>query len=281
MAGWKKDDSGNIEMDDHGNPIYVHDDGKEVGWNVPGQLNSTKELVEQRKALKAERDELARQFEAVRAAVGDDALADPETLRKAMATMHDVETGKLLDSGKKSEAVQKALGDAQKEWEARLKSVESAKVEAEKAAAERRKQVEDLVKEQYFSRSAFLMDKNKTTMPVDIAAMLFGPKFEIEEGPDGKPVPVPYHDGEKLYSLDPEYAGKVAPFDEAIERFFKQYPNKDRFLPNLPGGPAASGGMGGGSRDVVLSGAARKDPAAYQAAKAQVAKSGGKVVFRP
>lgn len=265
-----------IAQDEHGNPIWVHEDGKEAAWNVPAQLASIKQLSESKKQLKEERDRLNQEIGKFRETFGD-MLEKPDEIKTALKIKADVDAGKMFDSGKKNEAIQKALADATKEYEARMKAIETQFSDAQTKLKQKEDTIFNLTVNQAIGQSEFL--NGKTTMPPDVASMLFSRNFKLEEI-DGTLKPVPYKDGEKMFSLNPERAGKPADMEEALERLFKEYPHKDRFLRDYPGGPTATGGHGGrGAKDIVLRGKDALDPIKYRAAKAEAAKIGGKVIL--
>ena len=265
-----------VAMDEHKNPIWVHDDGKEVGWNAGAQLQSIKELVEAKKRYKEERDTFENQLKGLNETFGD-YLKDPERIKTALSTLSDVEAGKMIAEGKKSEAIAKALADAEKEHSARLASVTNSLKQHEQKLTQKDEIIFNLMVNSAFGQSSFL--SSKTSMPSDIAALVFGRNFKVEEI-DGELKTVAYKDGEKMYSLKPERAGKLADFEESIERLFNEYSGKERFFKDLPGGPRAAGGHGSpNGKDIILKGSDAKDPLKYRQAKDMAMKQGGQVIL--
>ena len=118
-------------------------------------------------------------------------------------------------------------------------------------------------------------------LPIDLAAQLFGSNLK-EQVIDGKAILTPYIDGEIMYSVKPEKAGKPADFDEAFERLFNSYAHKSLFIPDVPGGPTATGGGTGNKAagDVILSATDAMNFQKYQAAKEQATKAGGQVIIQ-
>lgn len=240
---WKKEDGDSLVTDENGNPIWIYDDGREEGWNTSGYLAKQRELVGLNKAIKKERDSLKEKSESF-----GDILNDKDRVELALKTLEEVEAGKLVADGKKDEAIQKALKEASSEFDAKTAAYNA---QIEKLSDELRRKEEALhqrINKGIFEQSVFL-DK-KTKMPPDLAALKWGGQFKIEEV-DGEVTPIPYINGEKMYSARPDAAGQIASPEEAIERFFNAYEHKDSFLKDLPGGPAATGGTGTPSKGEV------------------------------
>jgi len=103
-----------------------------------------------------------------------------------------------------------------------------------------------LVISKSFAANSFFNDKEKTLLSPDMAELLFGSKFRVEDGvavcyPEGfneKGEPI----GAPMYShQDP---GKTASFDEAVSHLWEAYPNKDRYTPPAGGGDHQRGDRG-------------------------------------
>lgn len=277
MAGWKKDENGAIMVDENGNPIYVHEDGKEAGWNVPGTLNSIKELTAAKTGLKAERDTLKAFQESLVTELGEDVLKDPAKIKTALTTLNEVELGNLVNKGKESEVVAKALKDAEAKFAAEKTALELAKNELTASLQAKTEALRNEALLNAFATSE-VVKKLAPKLPASMAVGTFGGNFK-EEIVDGKATLIPHIDGEPMYSLKPERAGKVALFDEGFERMFNEYPHKAIFQPDQAGGPPG-GSSGSGSGDIILSENDASDFQKWNAAQEAAAKAGSQVIVQ-
>lgn len=214
---WKMD--GDKIAIESGNPVWVHDDGKEV--SIDGGHVTTKifELTKENAKFKSQAREAQSALEAF------DGL-DVEAARKALSTVANLDAKKLIDAGE----AEKVKSELAKGYEAKL-------AEAQKLIAEKD---EVLTREMIggrFSRSKFISDK--LIVPADVAEAVFGRAFKIE---DGKVVAYD-HQGNRIYSR--EKPGEVADFDEALSLLVSAYPHRDSIMRD--NGGSGSGAVGGGS----------------------------------
>jgi hypothetical protein len=212
----KLDADGHAVLQD-GQPVYVHDDGREIAFDAAKAFAKIGELTgENTKTRKrAETAEAnLKQFEGI-----EDAAA----ARKAMETVANFDQKKLVDAGE----------------------VDKVKAEAIRAVEEKYaptvKRAEELERELYgeriggsFSRSKFIAEK--AAIPPDFVQARFGSNFKME---DGKVVAYD-NQGNKIFSRT--RPGEVADFDEALETLVNSHPNRDAILK----GTGATG-MGSGS----------------------------------
>ena len=91
----KLDDQGHAVLQD-GMPVYVYEDGKEVPFDAPAAMSKIGELNKENKGHRerAEKAETSlKVFEGL----------DPETARKALETVKNLDDKKLIDAGKVDE----------------------------------------------------------------------------------------------------------------------------------------------------------------------------------
>lgn len=218
-------------LDGNGFPVYVHTDGKEIGFDAPAatakisQLNG--EAKGHREAKEAALDKL-KNFEGIE---------DPAFAMKAIETIKNLDAKKLIDAGeveKVKEHAKKAFDEQYTALEARYKPII-----AEKDALQNALFAERLGGA--FSRSAFIQEK--LAVPADIMQARFGSAFKFEE--DGHIVGYD-SSGTKIYSRTKP--GEIATFDEALEILVDAYPHRDNIVKGGgrgTGGNGAGGGAGG------------------------------------
>ncbi|MFV8936653.1 DUF6651 domain-containing protein [Serratia fonticola] len=202
-------------IDDKGNPVYVHDDGKEIGFDAAqavGKITSLNgEAKTHREAKEAAEASLAKFA----------SITDPAKALEALEMMTKIDQKKLIDAG----AIDQVRADITKSFQTQL----------DEANAKSQKLEGQLVNEMIggnFARSEFI--KDKLAIPGDFVQARFGQSFKIE---DGKVVAYD-PSGSKIYSR--AKPGEVAGFDEALEFLVEQYPQKDHIL-------KASGNSGSGT----------------------------------
>jgi len=213
----KLDDAGHVVVSD-GRPVYVHDDGKEVAFDVIGTVNTISRLNGEARQHR----ERAEQAEA-RVKVFD-GIEDADAARKALATMKNLDDKKLVDAGE----VEKVRAEAIKAVEDKFSPV----------VKERDRLQQQLVTEMVggaFARSRFIADK--VAIPTEFVEARFGAAFKIEGGK------VIAYDaaGNQLYSR--ANPGIPAGFDEALELLVEAHPQRDHIL---KGSGASGGGAQGG-----------------------------------
>ncbi|WP_285130321.1 DUF6651 domain-containing protein [Leclercia adecarboxylata] len=204
------------EVDSNGLPVFVHDDGKEIGFDAPGTLQNISRLNGEAKTHR----------EAKEAALADLAkfsgISDPTKALEALEMMTKIDQKKLIDAG----AVDQVKAEITASFQAKLD-------EADKRSTTLEGQLYNAMIGGNFSGSKYITDK--IAIPADMLQARFGQSFKVEDGKvvayDGT--------GNKIYSRSKP--GDLASFDEALEFLVEQYPQKDHIL-------KASGNNGGGSR---------------------------------
>jgi len=214
----KLDENG-VPVIQDGQPVYVHEDGKEVAVDVPQLFGKIGQLNEEAKThrLKAK--------EALDRLASFDGIEDPDAARTALQTVSNLDAKKLIDAGE-AEKVKKAVEEA---YQGKL-------TEAEKKLQESQQQIFQLMVGGAFRGSKFVSEK--LTIPSDMAQSFFGTHFRVEDGQ----VVAFDKTGNKILSR--EKPGEPASFDEALEFLIQTYPHKDAIL---KGGKPGSGGGGGGN----------------------------------
>lgn len=231
----KLDENGNVVVQ-NGQPVYVHDDGKEAPFDAAAAVSKISSLnreAQTHREAKEAAEAKAKAFEGIE---------DADAARKALETIKNIDEGSLLTAGKVDEIKTAAKRAAEEQVAA-----------AAKAAAEREKSLQtDLETLQgqlhgeliggSFSRSKLISEK--FAIPGDLVQARFGNAFKIE---DGKVVAYD-QSGNKIFSRS--RPGELADFDEALESLVDQYPYKDQILKGsgASGGGANPGGGGGGEK---------------------------------
>lgn len=207
-------------LNDQGLPLYVHDDGKEVGFDAVqtvakiGQLNA--EAKNHREA-KEQAETSLKAFEGL----------DASKAKQALQTVQNLDAKKLVDAGE-IEKVKTELTEALKQtYEPQLQQL-----------TKERDQVQNQLHQELigggFARSKFIQDN--IAIPTDMIQATFGNNFKIE---DGKVVGYDAN-GQKLYSRT--RPGEIAGFDEALETLVGGYQYKDSIL---KGNQSSGGGFSG------------------------------------
>lgn len=215
----KTDEQGHAILQD-GKPVYVHDDGKEVPYDVPQMLAKISGLNAEAKQHREAKEAAEAKLKAF------DGISDAAAAKKALETVKNLDDKKLIDAGE----AERVKAETVKSYEEKLAS---ANAEAEKI----RSQFHQELIGGSFARSQLIADK--LAIPADVAQAFFGKHFGISE--DGRVI-AKDASGNEIYSrLKP---GDKAGFDEALEVLIDAYPHKDSIL---KGSQASGGGTGGSS----------------------------------
>lgn len=210
-----------------GKPAYLHDDGREVGFDAPATVATISRLNGEAKAHR----------EAKEAAEGKlrsfEGITDADAARRAIDTVKNLDQGQLVTAGKVEEIKAAAKRAAEDQV------IAAAKASNEAIAALTRERDEfkaGLYGEKIgnaFSRSKFIAEK--VAVPTDMLQSMFGSRFKVD---NGKIVGVGA-DNQPIYSRS--RAGEIADFDEAIESMVEGYSHRDTIL-------KGTGSSGAGSR---------------------------------
>lgn len=204
------------EIDTAGLPVYVHDDGKEIGFDAPLAIKKITELNGEAKnhrlAKEAAEEKLAKFA----------AIEDPKKAIEALEMLSKIDQKKLIDAGQ----VDQVKAEITKNFQQQLD-------EEKQRSQMLETQLYDSMIGGSFAGSKYIADK--IAIPADLLQARFGQAFKVEEGKI-----VAYDaSGNKIYSR--AKPGELAQFDEALEFLVENYPQKDYIL-------KASGNNGGGSR---------------------------------
>lgn len=242
---WKMD--GDKIAIESGNPVWVHDDGKEVSIDGGHVTQKIVDLTKENSKFRSQAREAQEKLEAF------DGL-DVEAARKALNTVKNLDDKKLIDAGE----VERIKSEIAKAKDEQYKPV----VEELKTTKEMSYR-KDL--EMAFATSELV--SKKLIVPRDMVQKTFGDRFKHE---DGKLVAYD-ETGNKIYSR--EKPGELAGFDEALTTLIDRYPHKASILADSghTGGGAIGGGGGGGTGRTMkvsdFNNLAPKEQAAFMAAK--------------
>lgn len=230
----KLDKDGHVVVDDSGNPIYVHDDGKEVPFDAMSAMNKIASLNKESADRRHEIKSLNTTLETFKG------IEDPEAAIKALDTVSNLDAKKLVDAGE-IETLKRQMNET---YDAKEKSLTdqftARELELTTNITTKDSTIFNLMVESQFARSPwFSGEKPKTILPPDMASTYFGKHFKVEgEGDDLKVIG--YLNGETIHSR--EKFGEPASFEEALEVIIDQYPMKEKIMAANPGsGPGVKG----------------------------------------
>lgn len=199
-------------------PVWVEDDGKETAFDIPATRATITRLNGEARGHREAKEA------AEKALKGFEGIEDPAAAIKALETIKNLDSKKLIDAGE----VEKVKAEIGKAYQAQL----------DEAASKIKTYEGQLYAEKIggaFARSKLIADK--FAIPADLVQARFGQAFKVE---DGKTVAYDAN-GNKIFSR--ARPGELADFDEALETLVDQYPYKDQIL---KGSGASGGGAGGG-----------------------------------
>lgn len=256
----KLDEAGHAVVE-NGLPVFVHDDGKSIPFDVNATLATISRLNGEAKSHREGKESAE---EKLKAFVG---ISDPAAAIKALEVVSNLDMKKLIDAGQ----VDKVKEEAKKAFDAQLLSIQDG---FKPVLAERDALKQSLVNEKIggsFARSPFI--KEKVAIPPELVQAYFGHSFKLEGdqviGYDGE--------GKQIFSrLKP---GNVADFDEALSIKIDNSPFRDSILKGAgaSGGGAGGGAGAGGKRTFTRAQFDAMDPAA-RAAAAKATSAGTAVI---
>lgn len=215
----KLDDQGHVVVQD-GKPVYVKEDGSEVAFDVAGTVATIARLNSEAKGHREAKETAEAALKAF------EGITDPAAAKKALETIANLDSKKLIDAGEVEKVKQAAIAAVEEQYKPHVER--AAKLEAE-LRAERIGGS--------FARSKFVADK--LAIPVDMVEARFGTAFKME---DGK---VRAYDGSGNLIYSKSNPGEPASFDEALEFLVNAYPQRDAILKGNPnGGSGARNGTG-------------------------------------
>ena len=209
-----------------GKPVYVDDAGKEHSYDAPAMRGSLDKL---NSVLGDERSKLSALQEQVQQFDG----LDPDQARKALKTLGDIDSKKLIDAGE----IEKVRAQIAEGYEKKLSTVTD-----ELKTLEGRYATEKV--NGAFANSKFV--KDRLAIPADMVQAAFARHFQFE---GGSIKPVDAH-GNAIYSES--NPAELASFDEALERIVGQYPNRDAIMKGTGSNGSGTGPVDqGGSRSRI------------------------------
>ncbi len=243
---------------ENGNPVYVHDDGKEIAFDAKTTVATISRLNGE---AKSHREGKEAAEERLKAFTG---ISDPTAALKALDIVSNLDMKKLIDAGQ----VEKVKEEAKKGYDAQLKSFEEG---MKPILAERDALKQALINEKVggaFARSQFI--KEKVASPLELVQSYFGSQFKLE----GDHVVAYDRDGKQVFSR--AKPGNIADFDEALEIMIDSSPFRDNILKGSGANGGGAGGAGGanGSKRTVTRAQFNALDAANQAATAKAASAG-------
>jgi hypothetical protein len=219
----KLSSEGNVVVQD-GKPVY-DDNGRDVAFDYDATLATISRLNGEAKGHREAKEALEEKLKVF------DGL-DPESARKALDTVKNLDDKKLIDAGE----VERVKKEAQDAYAEQLRNQEK----KYKPVVEERDSLKSALHQEKistaFNRSKFIQEK--VAIPLDMVQSKFGSNFFFE---DGK-IKAKGQDGNPVYSK--ANPGNLAEFDEALEILVDSYSFKDNILK----GSGASGGGAGGTK---------------------------------
>lgn len=223
----KLDESGHVVVQD-GKPVYVMEDGREVPHDAAATVATIGRLNGEAKAHR----------EAKEAAEGKlksfEGIEDGAAALAALATVKNIKEGELITAGKVQEIKDAAAKSARESVEAATRTAAEEKRVLTEQNAQLTQNLNNYLIGNSFASSKYITEK--LAIPADIAQKVFSDRLKVE---NGKLIPLDGN-GNPLFSAVRH--GEHADFEEAIEVYVSQYPNKDQIL-------KSSGGNGGGAGD--------------------------------
>lgn len=234
MADWKKDESGNVVLE-NGNPVWVDDAGEYpvVGKGIREKNDKIASLSRDNAELKAKNAEYAKVtalFEGVEdlPAFLDEARKNAETVAGLGDKDKDVE-----------EAIRRrtdeAVKSAQSKYEAMLAKEKERAETALMEATTLKNTIREGVKKDAFMRSSFV--REKCAWEAELMYANFGNKFIVTDDNEVLPCGA---DGSPVYGVD---------FEQGIEQAVGSFPYKATVLKSAPGGSGTRPGSGPAGED--------------------------------
>ena len=251
------------ELDSEGRPVYVHDDGKEIGFDAPASVDKIKALNAEAKGHREAKEAAEGKLK------GFEGIEDAEAARKALETVANLDQGKLVEAGKVQEikdaarrAAEEQVTEVKKNLEAQIAQLTQTNQQLESGWNGERLGTS-------FANSKFVSEK--LAVPGAVAQKIFGDSFKIEDGKI-----VGYKDGTKIYSR--ENPGDAAGFDEALGVLVDSYAFRESIVRGSGGGSGGRGGAGGGGNGLGAKEITRAEFDRLQPADRSVKMSEGFVV---
>lgn len=234
----KLDDKGNAVLQD-GKPVYILDDGREVAHDAASTVATISRLNGEAKSHREAKEAIEAKYKVF------EGIENADDARKALELVKNIKDGDLIQAGKVQEIKDAAARSARESVEAATRAA----AEKEKALTEQNARLTQDLNNHIiggsFASSKFIQEK--LAIPADIAQRFFGDRMKVE---NGKLVPLDAN-GNPLFSAVRH--GEIADFDEAMQVYVGQYPNKDMILKGsgASGGGASQSNQGSGGKKTM------------------------------
>ena len=245
------------EVNEQGLPVYVHDDGKEVGFDATHAVQKISSLNAEAKTHREAKEAAETSLKAFEG-------LDVEKAKQALTTVQNLDAKKLIDAGEAERVRNEAIASVTQSFEQKYNP------QIEQLTKDRDTYQQQLHSELIgggFARSKYIADKS--AVPADVFQAMFGKNFKVE---DGKPTAYD-NNGQKIYSRTNH--GDAAGFDEALEILVGGYQHKDSLLKGSQAGGGGFNGQSGqgGGKSMSRQGFEQLSPTD----KASFMKSGGEI----
>ncbi|PHV13785.1 hypothetical protein CSQ90_26510 [Janthinobacterium sp. BJB303] len=215
-------------------PIFIHADGREAPFDADTTVSTIGRLNGEAKSHREAKEAAELRLKSF------EGIEDGAAALAALTTVKNLGAGELKTAAQVQEIKDAAAKSARESVEAATRAA----ADKEKVLTEQNstltQQLNNHIIGGAFASSKFISEK--LAIPADIAQKVFADRLKVE---GGKLVPTDAN-GNPLFSAVRH--GEHADFEEAIEVYVNQYPNKDKILKGsgASGGGASSGGSGGG-----------------------------------
>jgi len=241
-------------------PIFIHADGREAPFDADTTVSTIGRLNGEAKSHREAKEAAELRLKSF------EGIEDGAAALAALTTVKNLGAGELKTAAQVQEIKDAAAKSARESVEAATRAA----ADKEKVLTEQNstltQQLNNHIIGGAFASSKFISEK--LAIPADIAQKVFADRLKVE---GGKLVPTDAN-GNPLFSAVRH--GEHADFEEAIEVYVNQYPNKDKILKGSgASGGGATGGSAGGGKTMTRA----AFDAATPAAKAEFAKGGGAV----
>lgn len=215
-------------------PIFIHADGREAPFDADTTVSTIGRLNGEAKSHREAKEAAELRLKSF------EGIEDGAAALAALTTVKNLGAGELKTAAQVQEIKDAAAKSARESVEAATRAA----ADKEKVLTEQNstltQQLNNHIIGGAFASSKFISEK--LAIPADIAQKVFADRLKVE---NGKLVPTDTN-GNPLFSAVRH--GEHADFEEAIEVYVNQYPNKDKILKGsgASGGGASGGGSGGG-----------------------------------
>lgn len=215
-------------------PIFIHADGREAPFDADTTVSTIGRLNGEAKSHREAKEAAELRLKSF------EGIEDGAAALAALTTVKNLGAGELKTAAQVQEIKDAAAKSARESVEAATRAA----ADKEKVLTEQNstltQQLNNHIIGGAFSSSKFISEK--LAIPADIAQKVFADRLKVE---NGKLVPTDAN-GNPLFSAVRH--GEHADFEEAIEVYVNQYPNKDKILKGSgASGGGATGGNGGGA----------------------------------